>query len=202
MTNSNKPRKLKGKDLITIGIFTAIYFVLNQVFNFIGGVHAIVWFLSPALAALVAATPYMLLCAKVKKPFASLTLGTIVGLIYLASGMFSITVPIVFFVGGIIAEIIRYLTHYSSFWGDATSFSFVALGMVASPLPLWLNPEAFIAQIKSFGMSQSYIDTCTSLTSPIMLVIMIVATVICAFIGAFIAKALFKKHFVKAGMVS
>ena len=32
-------KKLKGKDLITIGIFSAIYFVINFAFMLLGGIH-------------------------------------------------------------------------------------------------------------------------------------------------------------------
>ena len=32
-------KKLKGKDVITIGIFTAIYFAINFRFMLLGGLH-------------------------------------------------------------------------------------------------------------------------------------------------------------------
>lgn len=202
MSSVKNSQKLKGKDLITIGIFTAIYFVLTLISNMLGGIHAIVWFLTPAIAGLVAATPFMLLCAKVKKPFATLIFGTVVGLIYLATSMFHVAVPIVFVIGALIAEIIRYATHYDNYWGNSIAYCFVALGMAASPLPLWINPKAFIQKIKDFGMPDSYIETCESFTSPGMLIAMVLVTIVFAFIGAVVAKALFKKHFVKAGVVS
>ena len=42
MSNANTDKKLKGKDLITIGIFSAIYFVINFAFMLMGGIHPVV----------------------------------------------------------------------------------------------------------------------------------------------------------------
>ena len=41
MSEVRTDRKLKGKDLITIGIFSAIYFVINFAFMLLGGIHQI-----------------------------------------------------------------------------------------------------------------------------------------------------------------
>ena len=39
MSDVSTDKKLKGKDLITIGIFSAIYFVINFAFMLLGGIH-------------------------------------------------------------------------------------------------------------------------------------------------------------------
>ena len=43
---------LKGKDLIFIGVYTAIYFVINMLFMLISGLHPVIWILLPAFIAL------------------------------------------------------------------------------------------------------------------------------------------------------
>ena len=43
---------LKGRDLINIGIFTAIYFVIQFVFMLCGGIHPALWVFMPALDGL------------------------------------------------------------------------------------------------------------------------------------------------------
>lgn len=197
----NKNKSLRGKDLITIGIFSALYFAISLACNMLGGFHAIIWFLSPMLAAIFCATPFLLMCAKSKRPLSVLIMGIVIGLIYFATGQFHILVPITFFVVGIIAELIRKMNNYNSFNNDAIAFVVFSLGMIASPIPLWLDTDSFIAQIKEFGMPQSYVDTVTSMTSIRMLIIMIGATFIGSLIGIFFTKKMFKKHFVKAGLV-
>jgi energy-coupling factor transport system substrate-specific component len=200
--SNTKSQKLIAKDLITIGIFSGIYFLFSAITNMLGGIHAMIWFLSPSLAALICGIPFMILTAKVKKPFTVLIMGIIVGLLFGITGQFHIIVPISFIVTGIIAEIIRYITKYSSFKGNAIGYSIFALSMVASPLPLWIDTDNFITRIKEFGMPKSYIDTVTRLTSTNMLIVIVIVTFICGLIGAFIASSMFKKHFKKAGVVA
>jgi len=195
-------RRLKGKDLITIGIFSAVYFAINLVFMICGGIHPILFMLMPALIALFTGVPYMLLSEKVQKPLAILIMGMITGLIYFASGTFTVVILITFVSACLLAELIRFCTGYESFKGNAASFVVFSLGMIGSPLPIWLFKEDFLAQIVEQGISESYAETFKNLATPVMLVIMIVSTVACAIVGAFLAGKLFKKHFRKAGIVS
>lgn len=194
-------KRLKGKDQITIGIFTAIYFVLSFASNISGGLHPVIWIMSPIFAALLGSIPFMIMVTKVEKPFAVLMMGIIVGLLYFITGQFPISVPILFVVGSIVAEIIRYMRGYDKFKANALGFSFFSLGMAGSPLPIWLYKESFIAQIKDFGMPEGYISSLEKLASPSMLVSMIVLTLAAGFVGAFLTRILFKKHFTKAGIV-
>lgn len=48
---------LKGKDLIFIGVYTAIYFVINMLFMLISGLHPVIWILLPAFIALFSGIP-------------------------------------------------------------------------------------------------------------------------------------------------
>ena len=66
---------LKGKDLIFIGVYTAIYFVINMLFMLISGLHPVIWILLPAFIALFSGIPFMLICAKVQKPGAVFIMG-------------------------------------------------------------------------------------------------------------------------------
>ncbi|MBU5486017.1 MptD family putative ECF transporter S component [Clostridium sp. MSJ-11] len=195
--NSNK---LTGKDLISIGIYSAIYFIINFIFM-IMGIIPIMWILMPAMIALFTGIPYMLLCAKVQKPGAILIMGSITALIYFVTGQFTPVILITFGSGCIIGEIIRIVTKYNSFKGNTFSFMFFSLGMIGSPLPVWLFKESFFAQIQSQGMPADYINTLSGFASTEMLVVMIVATVVFSFVGILIAKAIFKKHFEKAGII-
>lgn len=57
MSNSKNGKGLKGKDLITIGIFSAIYFVINFAFMLLGGIHPVLWMLMPGFIAVFAGFP-------------------------------------------------------------------------------------------------------------------------------------------------
>lgn len=193
--------KLRGKDIITIGIFTALYFVLSFVSNIAGGIHPLVWIMSPVIAGILGAVPFMIMVTKVKKPFAVLLMGTIVGLLYFATGQFAFTVPLFFITGSIIVEVIRYKIGYDSFIASSIGFAIFSLGMAGSPLPVWLYKESFIEQIRSFGMQESYVTSLENLTTLPVLIAMIALTLIAGLVGAYISKKLFKKHFKKAGIV-
>jgi energy-coupling factor transport system substrate-specific component len=197
----SKSKSLKGSDLITIGIFTAIYFVVSFIPNMLGGLHPVLSIFNPVLAAILGATPFMILAARVKKPFAILIMGGIIALIWFMTGMMPITLPLLFVVGSIIAEIIRAATKYDNFWADAVGFSFFSFGMAGSPIALWLFTAEFMQLMEDFGIPVEFVTALTSMITPTMFVIMLASTFVAGLIGAFIAKMLFKKHFSKAGLV-
>lgn len=51
-TRPSDSRVLKGRDLITIGIFTAIYFVIQFATMLLGGLHPALWVFMPVLDGL------------------------------------------------------------------------------------------------------------------------------------------------------
>ena len=201
VTGNSKSRGMRGRDLINIGIFTAIYFVLNFVCMLLGGFHPALWVFMPALIALIAGTPFMLMCAKVQKMGAVLIMGIITALIYFVTGMFTPFIVILMLLCCVIAEAIRAATKYKSFWGDAFAYAVFGLGMCGSPLPIWTMRDAFFEQIQSQGMSAEYVSTLASITGDAMLPVMFIATFACGIVGSLIARALFRKHFEKAGLV-
>ena len=201
MSDVSMDKKLKGKDLITIGIFSAIYFVINFIFMLMGGIHPVLWMLMPGFIAVFAGIPFMLMVAKVQKPGAVFLMGLITALIYFATGQFTLVILITFVLACGLAELTRGLTHYRSMAGNLVSFVLFSLGMVGSPLPIWLMREDFLRQITEQGMPADYVNTLAALSSNVMLVVLFLAPVVGAIIGGFIARAMFRKHFEKAGLV-
>ena len=183
MSDVSTDKKLKGKDLITIGIFSAIYFVINFAFMLLGGI------------------PFMLMVAKVQKLGAVFLMGLITALIYFVTGQFTLVILISMASTCILAEIVRAVTKYNSFKGNSIAYVIFSLGMVGSPLPIWLFKADFLAQITEQGMPADYVAAVEALSSNAMLIVLFVAPIIGGIIGAFIARGLFKKHFVKAGIV-
>lgn len=201
MSNPTNGKMLKGRDLITIGIFSAIYFVINFAFMLMSGFHPMIWILMPALIALFTGVPFLMMCAKVQKPGAVLLMGLITGLLYFATGQFTIFILATFVIGCGLGEIIRAASKYNSSKGNALSFAMFSLGMIGSPLPIWAMRDSFLAQITEQGMPADYVATLEAVSSPAMLIVMVLAPIATAFIGAALAKGMFKKHFSKAGIV-
>ena len=201
MSQSTNGKMLKGRDLITVGIFSAIYFVINFVFMLMSGFHPMIWILMPALIALFTGVPFMLMCAKVQKPGAVILMGLITGLLYFVTGQFTVVILVTFVIGCALGEFARAAMKYNSFKGNTIAFALFSIGMTGSPLPIWIMRESFLAQITQQGMPADYVATLEAVSSPVMLVVMIVAPLVTAVIGAVLAKGMFKKHFKKAGIV-
>ncbi len=198
---SSEGKVLKGRDLINIGIFTAIYFIIQFVFMLCGGIHPALWVFMPALDALFAGIPFMLMCAKVQKPGAIVIMGRIVALIYYVTGMFTPLILVMMAGACIMAEVIRAVFRYTSFVGNAVAYAVFGFGMCGSPLPLWVFHDSFVAQIAEQGMGAGYLASLNSLATTPTLIAMFAATFVAGLAGAYIARRLFKKHFVKAGLV-
>ena len=194
-------RRMGGKDVITVGIFSAIYFVINFAFMLLGGLHPLLWILMPGFIALFTGIPYLMMCAKVQKIGSVLLMGLITGLIYYVTGQFTLVILISFVLACGLAEIIRIATHYRSMTGNLISFVLFSIGMVGSPLPIWLMREDFLRQITEQGMPADYVNTLAALSSNGMLIVLFLAPVVGAIIGGILARAMFRKHFEKAGLV-
>ena len=123
--------KLSGKDLITIGIFSAIYFVLNLA-AMITGFVPVLWLLLPGVAGIVTGISFLLMTSKVRKPGAVLIMGTITALLYFVTGQFTVLLLITFAIACILSELYRAVTKYdNSFIHMMISFVFFCYGMSA-----------------------------------------------------------------------
>ena len=194
-----KERRLTGKDVIAIGIYSAIYFVFNFA-AMITGFVPILWILLAGTAAVFTGIPFLLMTVKVPKPGAVLIMGLITAILYFVTGQFTILILITMLVACGASELYRYITKYDvSFKNLAIAFILFAYGMVGSPLALFVYRDSFLAQITE-TMSADYVKAIASYITFPMLLLLLISPIIGGVIGAFIARGLFKKHFKKAGV--
>ena len=140
--------KLTIPDLISIGVFTAIYFVLVTIATFasallLPGVSNI--FL-PAIAALISGSVYMLLAAKLQK-FGGITImGLVMGLFFFVSGHFvlSFAANILF---GVLADWVASLGKYYDRKLLFVSYILFSFGLTGPILPLWFMKDAYVAAL-------------------------------------------------------
>ena len=131
---NTQKKGMTGKDIITVGIFSAIYFVINFAFMLLSGLHPLLWILMPGLIAVFAGIPFLMMCAKVPKTGAVVLMGFITALIYFVTGQFTVVILIAFAVSCALAEFIRVRSHYRSFRGNALAYVFFSLGMIGLSL--------------------------------------------------------------------
>ncbi|WP_035040717.1 MptD family putative ECF transporter S component [Catonella morbi] len=196
----NQNRKLTGKDVITIGIYSAIYFVMNFA-AMMTGLIPILWILLPGTVAILTGIPFLLMVVKVPKPGAVLIMGLITAFLYFVTGQFTVLILITMLIACVVSEAYRYITKYNlKFSNLAVAFILFGYGMAGSPLALFVYRESFLAQI-SETMSQEYVVAISSYITTPMLILLLVSPIAGGFFGALIAGGIFKKHFKKAGIV-
>lgn len=193
-------RKLTGKDVIAIGIYSAIYFVMNFA-AMITGFIPLFWILLAGTAAILTSIPFLLMAVKVPKPGAVLIMGFITAFLYFITGQFTVLILITMLIACVLSETYRYITKYALKFGNlVVAFILFSYGMVGSPLALFVYRESFLAQI-SETMSRKYVVAISSYITTPMLILLLVSPIVGGLLGALIAKGMFKKHFEKAGIV-
>lgn len=201
-TNSITPNKLTVPDLISVGVFTALYFVLVTVAAFtcalLPGVGNIVL---PALAALISGSVYMLLAAKLQK-FGGITImGLVMGLFFFVSGHFVLSFA-ANIACGLLADLIAARDKFRSKKLLLVSYVVFSYGLTGPILPLWFMKDAYIANLTARGKDAAYIDTLFAPINNGSFVAAMAAILVCAVLGGLFGQRMMKKHFEKAGIVA
>lgn len=199
MKNKNK---LTVPDLITIGVFTALYFVLVTIATFSSvvifpGFNNIVL---PAVCALISGCVYMLLSAKLQKFGGISVMGIVMGLFFMTSGHFIISFA-ANIVMGIVADFVAKLSNYKSKKGLLLSYVLFSYGLFGPIIPMWFMKDAYVANLEARGKDAAYIEELFANINMSTFVLAVVATLICALLGGWFGQKMIKKHFVKAGIV-
>ncbi|MGI6349728.1 MAG: MptD family putative ECF transporter S component [Eubacteriaceae bacterium] len=194
----NDNRKLKVKDLVTIGIFTVVYFVVMFGVGMMGMVP-ILFLVYPTVLGVVTGTIIMLFMAKVQKPFALFILGILTPLI-----MFSMGHTYILLIHGIIvmaiAELIRKAGDYKSFKYNMFSYAVFNTWVCGSLMQLLLVKDKYMALSEPM-MGEEYAAGLERLVTYPNMALVYLGAIVGGIIGAYIGKALLKKHFEKAGIV-
>ena len=198
----NQSKKLTIPDLISIGVFTAIYFVLVTIATF-GSALLIPGFstiLLPAIVALISGSVYMLMVAKLQKFGGITTFGVVMGLFFFVSGHFALSF-VANIVCGVVADFIAKASDYKSKKGILLSYVVFSYGFTGPILPLWFMKDAYVAQLIAKGKDSVYIDSLFSNINMGTFAICMISILVLAVIGGVFGQKMLKKHFVKAGIV-
>ena len=158
-------KKLKARDFITIGIFTAILWVVQMVIMYLG-------FLSPFIVAgyavlipIVTGIPMMLYYARIEK-FGMLTItSVIVAILLFIFGMGFLGAPICI-AAGVIADLIAKSGEYKSWKKTVISCGVFNLWVSASYLPLVLTADSYKQSLIEGGFDASFAATLFTPVTP------------------------------------
>lgn len=192
-----KENRLKIKDLVTIGVFAVIYFVVMFSVGMIGLIP-ILFLIYPTILGIVSGTIVMLFMAKVQKPWALLIFGILTPLFMMVEGHTYMLVLHAFVVM-LIAELIRRIGNYNSFKYNMLSFAIFNTWICGSLMQMLWAKEKYIEMTMMMG--KEYVDALVKLVTYPHMALVYTGAIVGGVIGAFIGKALLKKHFMKAGIV-
>lgn len=190
--------KLQGKDLVTVGIYTAIYFVLMMLISFTGFVPIFIPFLT-VLCPLLGGIPFMLFLSKVNK-FGMVTMMSIlIGILMFATGM-GIYVIGVATISGLIADLILKSGNYQSVKKSILAHGVFCIWVFGNMLPFYIGRKSYLSGMIS-GYGQEYVDTLANIMSVQILPVLLIAPFLFGLIGGFIGVKMCKKHFSRAGIM-
>ena len=195
-------KQLKIKDIMTTGVYAALYFVCVALGTFVGVVllHSTNMAMAPMFSALFGGVVYMVLIAKVAK-FGSVTLvGMVMACFFFFSGHFVLSfVPSM--LCGIGADMIAQLGSYKQKWLNLCSYIVFSFGNLGPIVLMWFAHDAYVQRLIEKGKDMTYINN-VMVPFDLNSVVWIFSIVtLAAIIGGLFGQHIVKKHFVKAGMV-
>ncbi len=194
-------RGLSVSNLVTVGIYAALYFLATAVVTFTFGmlIPVVGNLLLPAGVALVAGAIYYLLIAKVPRFGAVTAVGVVMGAFFFLSGHFILSFATCL-VCGVGADLIARAGAYVDQKLNLLSYVVFSFGVTGPILPLWLMRDQYVAALVARGKDSAYIDKVFGGVNGTMAVVVVVAVVVCAVVGAIFGRSLVERHFKKANL--
>ncbi len=188
--------RLAGKDLINVGIYSAIYFVIIMALAMTGYIPIMMPLLC-VLGPLLGGIPFMLFLTKVKKFGMILIMSAIMGIMMALTGMGLYSLPVAL-VSGLVAELIWKRVKYSKAGSSVLVCGFFNIWMWGNFIPLFTNPDGYFSTRTEFGAD--YEAALTALLPPWMNPVLLVSCFVFGVLGGLLGRVLLNKHFIKAGI--
>ena len=193
----NNSKRMQAKDLINVGIFTAIYFVIFFAGIMLGYIPIFIPLLG-LVCPILCGIPFMLYLTKVKK-FGMVTLtGIILGLlnVLIGAGVLVLIFGVVF---GVLGDLVLKAGKYQSWKFTLLGYGVFSLWIMGYVSRMFLTRTEFFAFLES-NYGAEYTATLASYTPAWMFPVLFVVTFIGGILGALLGRVVLKKHFKKAGI--
>lgn len=191
-------QKMQTKDLINLGLFTVLYFVIGCCVAIPIGFIPIFLPVLGALWTLLTGIPFMLFTTKIRS-FGLITLMAILsGLLMGLTGMGFFGVP-VGVISGLLGDLIMKSGNYKSMKKNILGYAVFSLWMIGTYIPMYFMVEdSYQNFVEGFG--EEYAAKVMAVMPFWSLILVIASIFIFAILGGLLGKTLLKKHFVKAGI--
>lgn len=196
-----KKQKLTVKELITVGIFSAIIFICIALSGGPFAMFPALTFYYPVGGSLLAGPVYLLLIAKVPKSGPIFIAGLLMAIFCYVTGM-HIGMTVGYLVGSALADLVAWIGCYKSIKINILSYIVFCLGGTGSYIAYFINPEVWVRRMLEKGTPQEYLNTMAATVNRWILITMLAGTVLVALFSGFVGSKLLKKQFEKAGITA
>ena len=188
----------KARSAVTIGAFTAVYFILMWCSAMLGFFGPAFMFVGGIVGLLLNGPVIMLMLVR-SRMFGTMTImAGIVAFFMVVTGHAWVTVPVAL-VLGFLADLIAHSGGYLSAPRNIAAYMLFSLWGIGPLAPIFFAPDSYYADVAS-QMGQDYADGMRALFSPAVISVWVVVAMIFACIGGLIGRFLLRKHFAKAGV--
>ena len=190
---------MSGRDLMTIGIFLAIYIVLYFAITMFGFLNPVMMLVTLGLSIVVGAIPFMLFLARVKHAGMVALFTIVLGILLLVIGFPPLSIGILVALS-VVVEFVLAVTGYRSRWAGVLSYTIFSVWNTAPLLPLFYDRQGYFSPPSMSRMGPEYTARLDAFLSTGVLIGFDIAAVVLGLIGGVIALRLLRKSFARAGL--
>ncbi len=191
-------KKLKVQDLILIGVYAAMYFLIVSVATMLARFTIPIYnsLLIPSVSALISGTLYLIVINKVPK-FGAITLvGAIIAIFFFAFGYFPLAfLPSILF--PLLADLIQYQSKFPRQLKSYLSYTIFSFGLTGPILPLWFMKDAYVSSLLKRGKDMTYVQSVFEPVTSVSFIVSMLLVVVTSLIGLKIGYSIYNKHFLR-----
>lgn len=186
------------RHLITVGVFTALYFVFFFAGGMLGIFHPAMMLIGGVVTVVLNGIVCMLMVAKTRVMWAYTIMGTVVGLLMVGTGHYWATVLVAAALG-VVADLITRAGGYGRATANALGYALFSLWGIAPILPIFLNSQDYLADIEA-QMGTQYASTFAAVFSAPVIAAWSLVTFVLAYGSALLGMRILHRHFERAGV--
>lgn len=188
------------RNLVTIGVFCCVYFVVMFTTGMLGIFTPIMMFVGWFFGVLINGTVVMLYLAKVPHLGAMTIMGAVLGIGMVLTGHYWLTLIGAVFLG-FIADLVANSGKYTRPLTNSIAYGVFNLWYIFPLAPIFINADAYFADIAQSMNSTEYADKMRTLFTPPVIAGWAVVVLVLSVAAGMIGMRLLHKHFQRAGVV-
>ncbi|MBP3222939.1 MAG: MptD family putative ECF transporter S component [Actinomycetaceae bacterium] len=196
--NAQASKGIGAKDLINLGVFVAINFVIGMAVGMLGFIPIFIPLLI-VIWPLIGGVAVMLYYSKVRT-FGLVTLfGLLSGLLMFIGGM-GLWIIGTLTLSGLIADLILKAGGYNAAKNGVLAFAVFSVGIIGNYIPIIVSRDEYMKGLRDSGFTQDYVNALNSFLPSWMLIVLIIGGFVAGLVGGFIGKKVLAKNFKRAGL--